>query len=188
MERIPEGGGADHEASLLAAIAAGDRQGLRLLYEAIAPQLLAVALRIVGERSQAEDVLQTSFLAIWQRAGSYDRRRGPARPWLVRIVRNAAIDSLRRRRRERPLDPGWSEERPDPAVDLERLAMAGEDARALRACLDELEPQPRLSLLLAYWQGLSYEQVATRMAAPVGTGKSWIRRSMMRLRTCLERH
>ena len=149
MERIPEGGCAGPAASRLAAVGAGGREGLRLLYGAMAPQPLAGALRMVGERSQAEDVLQTSFLAIWQRAGSYDRRRGPARPWLVRIVRNAAIDSLRRRRRERPLDPGWSEERPDPAVDLERLAMAGEDARALRACLDEREPQPRLSLLLA---------------------------------------
>ena len=175
------------EAGLIDAVAAGDRNSLRLLYDAVAPQLLAVALRIVQDRSHAEDVLQASFLAIWRHAGRFDRERGVPRAWLTRIVRNQAIDSLRRRGRETALDPVLAENRPDPGADLERMAMAGEDARALRRCLDELEAQPRESLLLAYWQGMTYEAVAAQMTTPVGTVKSWIRRSLSRLRDCLER-
>ncbi|MEX0810150.1 MAG: sigma-70 family RNA polymerase sigma factor [Dongiaceae bacterium] len=174
------------DAGLIEAVASGDRASLRILYEATAPQLLGIALRILKDRAHAEDALQAAFLAVWRHAGSFDRRRGTSKAWLIRILRNQAIDGLRRRAREVALDPAWSENRADPDIDLETMAASGEESRALRECLEELEAAARRSLLLAYWEGLTYDEVAARMAAPVGTVKSWIRRSLKRLKRCLE--
>jgi RNA polymerase sigma-70 factor (ECF subfamily) len=107
--------------------------------------------------------------------------------WLASIVRNRCFDLLRRRRREAPLDErlieGWEDPAPNPA-DLTALSR---DAQRLRRCLDELEESPRQSLLLAYYEGMTFEQVSIRLGAPLGTVKSWIRRSLIRLKDCMER-
>jgi RNA polymerase sigma-70 factor (ECF subfamily) len=94
---------------------------------------------------------------------------------------------MRRRGRERPLDPAVVEAWEDPAPGPADTASQSEAARRLRTCLDELEASPRQSILLAYYEGLTFEQVATRLNAPLGTVKSWIRRSLIRLKECLER-
>ncbi len=175
------------QATCLRACARGDRAALERLYHATAPQLFGLAIGIVGRRDLGEEVLQEAFLAAWRHAGSFDEQRGGALAWLAAIVRNKAFDLLRQRRRETPLDQDAAEAVPDPAAGPFEAAAESESARKLRACIEELDASPRQSLLLAYYQGLTYEQVAARLATPVGTVKSWIRRSLERLRRCLER-
>ena len=175
------------QAALLRACAAGDAGALARLYAATSAQLFGLALRIVRQREIAEEVLQDAFVAAWRQAGRYDESRGTAMAWLATIVRNRAIDGLRRTARERPLEPAAAERREDPAPGPADLAALSEDGRRLARCLDELEESPRRSIRLAYFEGLTVEEVAARMAAPPGTVKSWMRRSLQRLRHCLER-
>lgn len=173
--------------ALLEACAAGSRSALAQLYQATSPQLYGLALRMVGRRDLAEEVLQDAFVAVWRHAQSFDRRRGPAFGWLAAIVRNHAIDMLRRHGREAPLDPVATAALADPAPGPHDHAARSESVRLLADCLAELEEGPRRSILLAYYEGLTYEEVARRLVTPIGTVKSWIRRSLMRLKRCLER-
>lgn len=190
MRNIPRGDDvatAPDLAALLENCAAGDRSALARLYRATSPQLFGLALRMVRQRDLAEEVLQDAFVAIWRHAESFDRGRGPAFGWLAAIVRNRAIDLLRRRGREGPLDPEFAAALPDSAPGPLDRAAQSESARMLADCLGELDEGPRRSILLAYYEGLTYEEAALRLATPVGTVKSWIRRSLMRLKRCLER-
>lgn len=172
---------------LISACAGGDRAALAQLYDATSPQLFALALRMVKRRDLAEELVQDTYLAAWRHAGSFDPARGSALAWLAAILRHRAIDLLRRRGREAPLDADAAAALPDPEPGPLEAASVSEAARALARCLEELEPGPRRSLLLAYYEGLTYEQTAARLATPVGTVKSWIRRSLTRLKSCLER-
>jgi RNA polymerase sigma-70 factor (ECF subfamily) len=172
---------------LLQACAAGDRAALHSLYSVTAPQLFGLALGILRSREQAEDIVQDSFVLVWRHARSFDPGRGAAMAWLARIVRNECIDLLRRRGREAPLDDKLIESWQDPAPGPADLAALSGDARRLRACLDELDESPRKCLLLAYYEGMTLEQVAGRLGAPLGTVKSWVRRSLVRLKGCMER-
>ena len=173
--------------ALLEACAGGDETALHRLYLLASPQLFGLAIGIVRRREQAEEILQDSFLLVWRHAKSFDRQRGTAMAWLARIVRNQCFDWLRRSRREVPLDPAIMESWQDPAAGPEAVAAESEAARQLLGCLDELEANPRQCILLAYYQGMTFDEVAARLKAPLGTVKSWIRRSLVRLRTCLER-
>jgi RNA polymerase sigma-70 factor, ECF subfamily len=161
-----------------------DRTAFAALYASTAAKLFGVALRILRRRELAEEALQESFVAIWQRAGGYDPARGSAMGWLVTIVRHCAIDQLRRGT-ARP----DSRRAPDEAL-LALAAPGGADSRAelraLQRCLDELDEMPRRALLLAYCYGLTREELAARLGVPVGTVKSWLRRSLERLQKCLE--
>lgn len=161
-----------------------DKNAFAALYTAAAPKLFGVALRIVGRRAVAEEILQETFILAWQRAAGFDPRRGSAMGWLAAILRHSAIDHLRRQG-SRP------EGHAVPEEVLLGLAAADTadrdlDLRALRRCLDELDEQPRQAVLLAYAYGLTREELAARLAVPVGTVKSWIRRSVERLKRCLE--
>lgn len=169
---------------LIRGAARGDRAAFAALYASTAAKLFGVALRILGQREWAEEALQESFVAIWQRAGDYDPARGSATGWLATIVRHCAIDQ-RRRRGARP------ESRAAPEEALATLAAPdAADSRAqlgaLQRCLDELDEQPRRAVLLAYCYGLTREELAVRVGVPVGTVKSWLRRSLERLQKCLE--
>jgi len=173
--------------ALLEACARGDRAALQGLYSMTAPQLFGLALGILRSRDLAEDIVQDSFVLIWRHARSFDPRRGSAMAWLARIVRNQCLDTLRRRGREAPLDESFMESWEDPAPDPAELTALSREAQRLWGCLDQLEDSPRQSLLLAYYQGLTFEEVADRLKAPLGTVKSWIRRSLIRLKGCMER-
>lgn len=170
---------------LLRRTAAGDAAAFAALYRETAGKLFGVAIRIAGRGEIAEDALQECFVLVWQRAADYDPVRGAAMSWLIAIVRNCTLDRLRRRAR-RPEGHAAAEDA------LSRLAAPdttakGAEMRALRHCLGELDDQPRQAVLLAYVYGLTREELATRLAVPVGTVKSWIRRSLDRLRRCLDR-
>jgi RNA polymerase sigma-70 factor (ECF subfamily) len=172
---------------LMAATAQGDRAAFGRLYAAASPQLFAVALRIMKRRDRAEEVLQDAFVSIWRRARDYDAAKGSVLTWMASIVRHRAIDLLRRERPSVPLDdaPGqenWASAEPDPY----EAAAASAEARRVRDCLQTLEAKQREAIQLAYYEGITQEALAARLAAPLGTIKSWVRRGLLRLKDCLE--
>lgn len=179
-----------HLQALLSRTALGDRAAFRQLYEATAPSLLGVALRILNRRDRAEDVLQEAFVNVWHKAGSYEAAASQPMTWLTAIVRNRALDLLRGEGRHaaESLDGeehgGWDveDDRPDP---LGLLEQAG-DALRIRGCLDAIEGPQKQCLALAYYHGLSHSEVAAHLAAPIGSVKVWLRRGIEKLKRCLE--
>jgi RNA polymerase sigma-70 factor, ECF subfamily len=173
--------------ALLQACAGGDKTALHSLYKETAPQLFGLALRILRNRELAEEIVQDSFVLVWRNAHTFDPSRGAAMAWLGRIVRNRCIDVIRQRGRETPLDPATIESWADPVPGPADLAALSSDARRLHNCLEELEESPRKVLRLVYYEGMTYDEVAVHLGVPLGTVKSWVRRSLIRLRGCLER-
>ena len=172
----------------LARCSRGEAGAFSDLYQASAPRLFALALRILSKKEWAEEVLQEAYAKIWTRSGDYDAAKGSPLTWMGSIVRNAAIDRLRRLRREKPLDlepflAVLKDDRPGPQ---ERTDQSLESA-ALRGCLDELSEDQRRSLALAYWKGLSHGEISASLGRPLGTVKAWVRRGLDQLRRCLER-
>lgn len=170
--------------SLLAGIAAGERENFRLLYRGSSAKLFGVILRITRRQALAEEVLQDAFLTIWQRAGDYAPEKGSAMTWMATIARRRAIDRMRRLRPEAVLDE--AEDQPDSAPSPQAAAMASAERRALERCLDTLEAGQKRSILLAFQDGLTHEELAAKLSIPLGTVKSWIRRGLLRLKGCLE--
>jgi RNA polymerase sigma-70 factor, ECF subfamily len=173
--------------ALLQACAGGDKTALHSLYKETAPQLFGLALRILRSRELAEEIVQDSFVLVWRNAHTFDPSRGAAMAWLGRIVRNRCIDVIRQRGRETPLDPASIESWEDPVSSPADLAALSSDARRLHNCLEELEEGPRKALKLVFYEGMTYDEVAAHLGVPLGTVKSWLRRSLIRLRGCLER-
>ena len=187
-----------HElAALLARVGFGDRAAFAALYQQTAAHLMGVVLRISRDRAQAEDVLQEVYVNVWRAANGFDAALSQPMTWLTSVARNRAIDSLRRRQSE-PQTVSTSGDADDDGDDmlqyqasdapgpLELLASAGQ-ARALTACLDQLTGEQQQSLALAFYQGLSQSEVAAHLRQPLGTVKSWLRRGLQALKTCLER-
>jgi RNA polymerase sigma-70 factor (ECF subfamily) len=170
---------------LMRGVVRRDRAAFAALYDRTAPQLFGIALRILRQREEAEDVLQEAFVAVWDRAASFDPERGSVMTWLVTVLRHRAID--RRRRRAHLEDRLGSEE------DLLALTAGASDESdrgaglvALQKCLAELEERPRRVVLLAYAYGYTHEELARQLSTPIGTVKSWVRRSLERLKRCLD--
>ena len=177
--------------TLLGRVAIGDRQALRAVYELSAAKLFGLALRITGKRDLAEDVVQESFVSIWHHAGDYRPQLAAPMTWMTTIVRNRALDALRRTAAARlasatPLDDAPESDLADATAGPAELAQASQQARALNRCLQRLEHGQRQAIVLAYLQDMSHSELAERMHAPLGTVKSWIRRGLERLRACLE--
>ena len=175
-------------AAALARVAAGDRAALRIVYQDTSAKLFGVCLRILNDRSEAEDVLQDVYVTVWRKAGSFDPTRASPITWLVAIARNRAIDKLRSSatsRRSEPIETA-DDVRDDAPAALDLVVAAEQQAR-LKVCLGELEEGPRKVLKLVYYEGMTYEEVAVHLGAPLGTVKSWIRRSLIRLRGSMER-
>jgi RNA polymerase sigma-70 factor (ECF subfamily) len=174
--------------ALLQACAKGDQTALHSLYTGTAPQLFGLALRILRRRELAEEVVQDSFLVVWRNAHTFDPNRGAAMAWLARIVRNRCIDVIRQRWREAPLDDASSiEDWEDPVSSPADLAELSHDARRLQECISELEEFPRKVLRMVYYKGMTYQEAAIRVGVPLGTAKSSVWRSLVRLRGCMER-
>ncbi|EIL94031.1 sigma-70 family RNA polymerase sigma factor [Rhodanobacter spathiphylli] len=163
-----------------------DQKAFAELYKRTSSRLFGVCLRMLRDRGEAEEVLQETYTTVWRRAASFDASKASAITWLVTLSRNKAIDRLRQHREQLMDDPSrldeMVDEQPTPAAD----AQTGQEYRRLQHCLDELEPQQQSSVREAFFTGATYNELATRCKVPLGTMKSWIRRSLMQLRTCLD--
>lgn len=170
---------------LLLAVQRGSQAGLKRLYELESRRLYGIALRITGRADIAADALQDAFVQVWQNAASFSPERGSAAAWLTGIVRFRALDAARKLGRELPSDdPRLGDRAEDPpAVAALDLSLA---RGALRRCLDALEEKQRRCILLAFVDGLSHAEIAGRLPAPLGSVKSWVRRGLLSLRSCLE--
>jgi RNA polymerase sigma-70 factor (ECF subfamily) len=176
----------DPLSELMARIAAGDRAALKRLYDATSAKLFAVCLRILGNRDESEDVLQEVYLTVWRRADRFEPARAGAVAWLATIARNRAIDRLRARGPLAYAEPVEDLQTPDAAPLASALLERAEEAGALHRCLGELDERTRSVIRTAFFEGLTYEALAGRLGAPLGTVKSWIRRGLLKLKGCLE--
>lgn len=182
---------------LLARAGMGDRAAFAALYDKSSSHLFAVVLRICRDRAQAEDILQEVYVNVWRAASGFDAAQSQPLTWLTSIARNRAIDSLRRAHTQ-PLfqstltssddeDSDVYDETADDAPGPLDLLSRASDARALSDCLRELGAPQRQSVALAFFDGLSHAEVAEKMDQPLGTVKSWVRRALLSLKSCLER-
>jgi RNA polymerase sigma-70 factor (ECF subfamily) len=161
-------------------IAGGDRAALRALYERIAPTVMSIAVRLLSDRAEAEEVVQETFTTAWRLASSYDERRGSPAAWISTIARHRAIDRLRARRDTDSLGDSVRQlvdGGPTPA----ELASSREDVSRVRRALGELPDEQRFVLQLAYYQGLSQTEIAAHLGEPLGTVKSRVRLAMQKL-------
>ena len=180
-----ETGNRDELAPLIGACARGQHASLKTIYERESRAMIGVATRIVRRRELAEEIVHDVFVQVWRHAASYDPALGSGRAWLFAILRNRAISTLRHVNRELPTEDRElmaAVEKNAPAEDaFEKLA----EGSALRRCLEHLEPKRRLGVLLAYVEGRSHGEIAARLGVPLGTAKTWVRRSLIQLRECL---
>ena len=174
-------------AAALGRIPAGDRTALQTVYRLTSAKLFGVCLRILGERGEAEDVLQEVYVTVWRKAADFDASRASPMTWLIAIARNRSIDRLRASRQSRNMAPiEQASEIADSAAPADRALEGLQEHARLHGCLDGLATHERTALRGAFFDGSTYEELAARMAVPLGTMKSWIRRAMIKLKACLE--
>jgi RNA polymerase sigma-70 factor (ECF subfamily) len=170
---------------LLAAVAKGDEAAFERLYGATRAKLFGVVLRILRRQDLAEEVVQETYVKIWNAAGQFNPALASPVTWMVSIARNRAIDQLRKRGEvsieEEPAAMEVASDAPDP---LARREM-NDELKRLLACVGRLDPQRQKLVLLAYYNGWSREQLAAQFDTPVNTIKTWLRRSMLEIRDCL---
>jgi RNA polymerase sigma factor (sigma-70 family) len=175
-----------HLVEVLIATGEEDRAAFRELYRLTSAKLFGVTLRICGERQAAEDVLHDVYLTIWKRAGAYEPSRASPITWLATIARNRAIDWRRSQAARRAIPLEDVAPLVDAAPTAQEGMIAAQDAHLLYECLDELDQAQRDSIRTAFFDGLTYAELAERRKVPLGTMKSWVRRGLMKLRECLE--
>lgn len=167
-------------------VAGGDEAALRTVYDLTSAKLLGVILRIIPTRERAEDVLQDTFIKVWHRAGVYDPSLGSPITWLSTVARNTALNAVRsdgRRVEDAHAElPEIADDAINPADDW---LCEAEEAAALSRCLDQLQPDQRRSIRMAFFEGLTHSELAERTDVPLGTLKSRIRRGLAGLRGCL---
>jgi len=172
---------------LLLQTAQHDAAAFHRLYRLTAGRLFAAALKILRDRSLAEEALQDGFVAAWRSAARFDPLAGAPMAWLSTIVRNRALDLIRRRGADFPLSPDEiGEAALGSAPSAEQNLLDLEISETLRHCLDQLEGGQRQALALAYSHGLSHAELAAHLVQPLGTVKSWVRRGLAALKRCVE--
>jgi RNA polymerase sigma-70 factor (ECF subfamily) len=177
--------GAPQDAELMRRIRAGDRTAFLEFYDRYAPLLLSVAARVLGNRTEAEDVVQDVCTQLWRDCANYDAALGTLSGWAVTLARNKAIDRVRAASRRRRLNEevAVSAELPEPAgITANEVLFGPERAARVRAALDELPAEQRQVIALAFFTGLSQSEIALRLQQPLGTVKARIRRGMLKLR------
>ncbi len=173
----------DH-AEHIRACARGDKAALRALFEAEGPRLFGMAMRIVRRADLAEEAVQDGFVQIWVNAHRYDARLGSARGWIYSIIRYRALNIMRDENRQTATSPDEMERLRD-SDDADSSLEVLPDASRLRDCLQGIDEERRKALLMSYVLGLTHGEVAGRMAIPLGTAKSWIRKALAALRECM---
>lgn len=179
----------DEIEEMIARCALNDRAAFADLYSATSAKLFGVALRVLKDRGDAEEVLQEAFIRIWNKADSYNVNGLSPMTWLITVMRNLAIDHLRaKQRRAVPSgDAEAAEMMPDPAPGPEKQVMDKQGNARIEACLDELEVDRAEAVRGAYLEGQTYAALAARYDVPLNTMRTWLRRSLMKLKECLSR-
>lgn len=172
---------------MLAACALNDRRAFSQLYSITSAKLYGVVLRILNREEWAQDCLQDAYIKVWNNAGSYRPQVAAPLTWMSAIARNQALDLLRKRKREllESDDKGHQEQVDGDPLPLDGLSRSDEGMR-LQRCLQALKEQQRQVIALAYFKGLTHDELAAYTDTPLGTVKTWIRRGLDQLRRCLE--
>lgn len=173
---------AHNDAFLLAAIRGGDEAAMAALYDRYSSIIYSVALRVLGDTGAAEDVLQEIFLQLWRNPALFDSSRGHLAPWLAVITRNRAIDGLRKRRPETDIADVIVSVEPDMAGEADRTRAM----EKVRGALGNMLPAQRTALEMAYFEGLSHSEIASKTGEPLGTIKTRIRSGLLTLRKAFE--
>jgi RNA polymerase sigma-70 factor (ECF subfamily) len=171
-------------AELIARTALRDRAAFRDLYGRTSAKLFGVTLRILKDRSEAEEALQEVYVKIWRRADRYVAGSYSPISWLVAVARNHALDILRARKPVND-DIDMALDIADAAPDPEQAALAGSERSRIESCLGELETDKADAVRSAYLDGFSYDELAERYRVPINTMRTWLRRSLIKLRECL---
>jgi RNA polymerase sigma-70 factor (ECF subfamily) len=175
------------DALLAQRIRSGDRDALGELYDRYASVALATALRVVANREQAEDLVHDGFVAVWQKIDRFDPMRGSLRAWLLTIIRNRAIDRLRSVRSSIAIEDADEQSllrtSPNPTWEA---AIARRSAAELRTAMDELPPEQRQAIELAYFGGNTYREIAVLTNVPLGTANGRLRLALAKLRDSLQ--
>lgn len=178
------------DARLLQRVAQGDRDAFAQLYDRFSGPLYGTALRIVREPAEAQDIVHDAFITLWEKASTFDSSRGSGFSWAITLVRNRAIDRIRMRRRRAdllaesaPADLGLGDDHASGAD----AAATGDDARAVRTAVASLPKEQQRALELAFFGGLTQEEIAAKLEQPLGTVKARIRRGLLKLRDTLAR-
>ncbi|HEX5677892.1 MAG TPA: sigma-70 family RNA polymerase sigma factor [Alcanivorax sp.] len=168
----------------LLACARGDAKAFQRLYRMEAPRMLALARRLCGDPGLAEEALQDTFVQAWRNAARFRPEKGSARAWLYALLRYRLINQHRRTRRyDAEALPG--DDWPDPGPTPEQCSMQADRRRAMRECLRGLQGDRRRPILMAFYHGFTYEQIAETLAVPLGTIKSRVRTGLKGLQECL---
>ena len=173
---------------LVGRIGTGDQEAFARFYDQHSPAVLGLLYRILGARGEAEEVLQETFLQVWRQAGRYEAQRATPRGWLLMLARSRALDRLRRREARRRREEEAAEEAAYPRLvrplGTERLEDL-ERRERVSSALDQLSPEQRRCIELAFFEGLTHSQIAAQLEAPLGTVKSRILLGMNKLRQAL---
>jgi len=173
-------------AELIHLVARKDRQAFALLYQATAPKLLGTVLRILRDRGWADDVIQDSYLKIWQKAEQFQDGKSSPITWLVSIARNSAIDELRKHPAGRTMTSDEMDEMPGRQSSAQEQLEDQRSANQLNYCIDQLEKDRQDMVRLAYLNGWSREDLASQFEQPVNTVKTWLHRALKQIKRCLE--
>ena len=189
-EAMPEGPTPEEaQARLLQRVAAGDRQAFGEFYDQTSAPLFSLAVRILGDAGEAEEVLQDAFVQIWEKAAAFDPALGGAFHWALSITRHRAIDRLRsRQRRARLVDELQNEVAVDPpqASGPDPSALGADESVAVRAAIRSLPEDQAQAIEMAFFRGLTHPEIAQALQQPLGTVKARIRRGLLRLRDTLQ--
>ena len=174
--------GAPEERVLIERLKRRDPQALAELYDRYGRAAYSLALRVVRDKAIAEDLVQETFLRVWNRVHSIDHEKGAIGPWLLAIARNKAIDYLRSAAgRERNVELDETDHAP-LYREMEAEILVSDQARRVKSALDKLGPNYRTVMELAYFEGLSQSEMSVRMGQPLGTIKTWVRTALQSLR------
>ncbi|NNF90371.1 MAG: sigma-70 family RNA polymerase sigma factor [Boseongicola sp.] len=169
---------------MIARIALRDRTAFASLYDATSAKLFGVCLRVLNNRSEAEDVLHEVYLRVWQKADTYTVTGHSPMTWLITVARNLSIDHLRKRK-PASADDDRIMQVPDDKPGPEAAAIASSERAQIEACMDELEKDKADAVRSAYLEGRTYKELAARHDVPLNTIRSWLRRSLIKLKDCL---
>ena len=169
----------DNLLSLLYDTSQGDKHAFSTLYQQTSGKLFAISLNMLSNRAHAEEVLQDAFIKIWHNASEYNASKGTVISWMISIVRYRSLDALRYRKVRKEQTMG------DDDFDIQSVDVNYDENTKLVNCIEQLEPQQKQAIHLAYYKGLSHSELVDHIESPLGTVKSWIRRGLTQLQRCL---